>query len=54
MTTVAERRVRRLVFDDDAFSRLDELSNQEFYATDRLVSHLDATAHDNISRIIEP
>jgi SAM-dependent methyltransferase len=37
----------------DAFSRLDESDDREFYAQDRLVSHLDAGALATIEQLIE-
>jgi SAM-dependent methyltransferase len=36
----------------EAFRRLDENPDPEFYATDRLVSHLDSTALETIERLI--
>lgn len=36
----------------DAFSRLDESDDSEFYARDRFVSHLDAKALDTVERVI--
>ena len=53
MTSVAERRVRKMVFEGDAFTRLDEGDDREFYATDRFVSHLDQTALLTIEQIID-
>jgi len=41
------------VFPDDAFSRLDEGDDAEFYATDRFVSHLDSTALDTVTDLVE-
>jgi SAM-dependent methyltransferase len=39
-------------FTPDAFRRLDESPDPDFYATDRLVNHLDSTALDTIERLI--
>jgi SAM-dependent methyltransferase len=41
------------IFSDDAFSRLDEDDDAEFYATDRFVSHLDSTALDTVTDLVE-
>lgn len=40
------------IFPEDAFSRADEADDRLFYATDRLVPHLDATALATVERII--
>jgi SAM-dependent methyltransferase len=41
-----------LPFEPDAFSRLDETDDARFYARDRFVEHLDATALAEVERII--
>jgi len=53
MTTGAEHSVRHLVFDDDAFTRLDESDDRHFYATERFVSHLDRTALQTVEQVID-
>jgi len=38
---------------EDAFTRLDEMDDAEFYATDRFVNHLDSLALSTIERLME-
>jgi SAM-dependent methyltransferase len=45
-------RSERLVFSEHAFDREDERDDREFYATDRLVAHLDAEALKVVEEII--
>lgn len=40
------------IFQEGAFSRLNESDDQEFYATDRFVSHLDMVALETVERLI--
>jgi SAM-dependent methyltransferase len=40
-------------FPDDAFSRLDEGDDADFYATDRFVAHLDSTALGTVTDLVE-
>ena len=40
-------------FPPDAFSRIDESDDSAFYATDRLVSHLDSTALETVVDLVE-
>jgi hypothetical protein len=40
------------VFRADAFSRLDESDDLEFYSRDRFVSHLDSLALSTVERLI--
>lgn len=47
-----EARTMRLVYTHDAFSRLDESDDKEFYNRDRFVSHLDAGALATVEKLI--
>ena len=40
------------LFPPDAFSRLDETDDREFYSLDRFVSHLDSLARSTVEKII--
>ncbi|MGD8983467.1 MAG: hypothetical protein PVI53_05555, partial [Desulfobacteraceae bacterium] len=40
------------IFAKDAFSRLDESNDAQFYATDRFVSHLDSLALETVEKVI--
>jgi SAM-dependent methyltransferase len=40
------------IFGKDAFSRLDENNDAQFYATDRFVSHLDSLALETVKKLI--
>ena len=40
------------IFAKDAFSRLDESDDTQFYATDRFVSHLDSLALETVEKLI--
>jgi SAM-dependent methyltransferase len=40
------------IFAKDAFSRLDESNDAQFYATDRFVSHLDSLALETVEKLI--
>jgi SAM-dependent methyltransferase len=51
--TTAARRIRKMVFDDEAFSRLDETDDRVFYTTDRFVSHLDRAALRTVEQVID-
>lgn len=53
MNTAARQHILNLVFDDDAFSRLDESDDRQFYATDRFVSHLDESALATVENVID-
>ncbi len=48
----AVRRIQNESFDEQAFSRMDESDDREFYRTDRFVSHLDSVALGTVERII--
>jgi SAM-dependent methyltransferase len=47
------RFVQFLLQSDDAFARADEAPDAEFYAADRMVSHLDETALDTVEGLVE-
>lgn len=47
-----EKRTPYTMFPEDAFSRSDESDDEFFYATDRMVPHLDATALATVEEII--
>ena len=40
------------IFDNDAFSRLDESNDREFYLRDRFVNHLDSVALSTLEKLI--
>lgn len=42
----------RLLYDEGAFRRQDESEDRSFYARERMVSHLDATAGETVERVI--
>lgn len=48
----AQARIEDLVYDERAFQRIDEGNDREFYATDRMVPHLDGAALDAVTEIV--
>lgn len=46
-------RMRRLVYDERAFERIDERDDRAFYLVDRMVPHLDAAALEAVEAVID-